>query len=247
MNINGTSGFVMHIPSADNANGFRNRAIGTGQEVSTLLATADSLGYAFWSTANFQNVTTTNSKYLTVDGVDPLLDSYATANGDIPTVNVTNIHCGAGTNLLSCVTFSHLQDGTYPIWSLLRLVTEGANPQLVSVQKLAGIAQGFVTKTTRPDFIPFNNNASGIGNLKVFHSHFPPPTVDFASSLGINIPADGTGAYIPAATHCSAPEAGGDVGGVSGGVTTVLGSFSQSDDAYCQSTGNTAGQTGHRK
>jgi hypothetical protein len=232
-NIDGTSGYVMHIESADGSGGYRNRVIGTGQMVSTLLSTSNSLGYAFWSTANFENATTTTGKYLTVDGVDPLENSYGT--GEIPT---------PGNGLLSDVTFEHLQDGTYPIWSLLRLVTLTSNPDINFVKKLASIEQGFITKTTRPDFVPFDNTTSGITNLKVFHSHFAPPGVTFSST---NVPANGTSAYNPPATDCTATEAGGDVGGAVGGVTTVLGVLPDSDLTYCANTPSTTGQTTYRQ
>lgn len=240
-NTLGTSGYVMHVASADNASAYRNRAIGTGQELSTLFATADSLGYAFWSTANFASATSTNAKYLTVDGVDPLMNSYSSSNGVIPT----------STTALSNVTFSHLQDGTYPIWSLLRLVASSSDTYLSRIKKLGSAAQGF-SLAARPDFVPFAyNSSSSIAPLKVFHSHFAPTGVNFYST-GTNLAANGTSAFsistgnTSAAPSCTDAEAGGDVGGAIGGVASVLGDLSQSDAAYC-ANGNPTGQTGYRK
>jgi len=39
-------------------------------------ATTDTLGYFFWSAGNASAFTATNGKYLTVNGVDPLLNAY---------------------------------------------------------------------------------------------------------------------------------------------------------------------------
>ncbi len=88
----GTPVNPMNIVNAEG--GYRNRAIGTGQEISVvenltapLAGTPqepDSLGYSFWGTSNFAAATATNAKYLKVDGVDPIEDSYVT-NGVLPT------------------------------------------------------------------------------------------------------------------------------------------------------------------
>jgi hypothetical protein len=225
-NILGTSGYTLHIPSNDNASAYRNRAIGTGQEVSELLSVTDALGYSFWSTANFANATSTNAKYLQVDGVDPLQSSYSA--GVIPT---------SGNGLLSNVNFAHLQDGTYPIWSLLRLVSASSGSNLLYAKKLGTAAQYFISATSRPDFVPFSVGASGT-TLKVLHSHFVPPTVTFSSS---NTPANGSNAFTPplsATGTCSAAEIGGDVGGA---ILTVT-----SDQSYCTAHGVTTGDTGLR-
>lgn len=174
--------------------GHRNRAIGTGQEVSVVEnltepidtstpQTADTLGYAFWSTANFAAATSTNAKYVKVDGVDPIETSYAT-NGVLPT---------SGNGTLADVTFANVNNGTYPIWSLLRLVS--ASPAPAAVTNLATAAQGFVVGSTEPDFIPYSS-------LNVLHSHFTPPGITYPTN---SMPNNGG--------SCGT-EAGGDVGGV---------------------------------
>jgi len=180
--------------SDDNTSAYRNRVIGTGQMVSVALnltnplntstpQTQDTLAYAFWSVANFSAATSTNAKYLKVDGVDPIESAYATG-GVIPT----------GSSLSTNVTFTHINDGTYPIWSLLRLVA--ASPAPAAVAKMALIEQNFVPSSSRPDFVPYNS-------LTVLHSHFTPPGISYPSG---STPANG-------ASGCT-PEAGGDVGGV---------------------------------
>jgi hypothetical protein len=241
----------LHRATADNSSAYDNRAIGTGQEISETLATEDALGYAFWSTANFKNATATTGKYLLVDGHDPLYtptaSNYSTIANTIPT---------ASNGDLSDVTFSDLQNGNYPIWSLLRLVTASSGIGYNTASLLSNAAQNFVNSSGRPDFVPFNNNSefTSVAPLQVFHSHFAPPGVTFSST---NIPANGTSAYVTtsgvsAAPDCTAAEAGGDVGGVIGGtgasstLPTVADDLIEDSDAtYC--AGNTDGQTGYRR
>jgi hypothetical protein len=252
-------GYVFKLATNDNASAYRERAIGTGQSISELLAVGatdsqgraitDQLGYAFWSTANYKNATTSTARYLTVDGYDPLYDrsgsSYSTISNTIPT---------SGNSYLSDVTFADLQNGNYPIWSLLRLVTTSSASSIynITANKLVYAAQNFVpagTTTSRPDFVPFSNASvsSSIGTLKVFHSHFAPPGVNFYST-GTNVAANGTSAYKPAASACTDAEAGGDVAGVIGAVNDPAeGGLSESDEAYCSASGNLpTGQTGDR-
>jgi ABC-type phosphate transport system substrate-binding protein len=166
-------------PPADNplnqsyaSGGSRQRVVGTGEMVSEVAAIPDSLGYAFWSFGNFANVTT-STKYLTVDGVDPIKSSYT--NGVFPTCPTPPC--------VGALTFPNIKNGTYPIWSVLRIVT--ANPIPTGIAKLVNAA---ITQATNiPDFVPANK-------LFVFRSHF-----DQAGIVGAN-------------GH-KTPEAGGDVGG----------------------------------
>jgi len=181
----------MHLAASDNSGGYRNRVIGTGESVNTLLATTDALGYAFWSTGNFANVGKSGygpARYLTVDGYDPLYDrtaaNYSTIKNTIPTV---------GNDYLRDVTFTDLNNKDYPIWSMLRLVT-GATPDTY-VNHLVAAAQKFVNNTTLPDFVT-------AADLTVVHSHFTPPGVTTTPNNG------GTG------TGSCGTEAGGDVAGV---------------------------------
>ena len=182
----------------------RNRVIGTGEMVSKLQTVQDAIGYAFWSAGNFAG--TSNIKYLTVDGVDPILDSYA--GGAVPT---------SGNGLLPNVTLSHVKDGTYPIWSMLRLVSYAGGQ--AAAQTLAAAAQAqvsFGAGATQPDFVPFNQ-------LNVFHAHFAPSGFNFNSG---NVASDGPAVCGPN----SNPEAGGDNGGL---VFTL-----QAGADYCVLKGN---------
>jgi hypothetical protein len=194
-NCSGTSPLEnpLNFESNDDTTANRNRVIGTGQMVSVALnltnplntktpQTPDTLAYAFWSVGNFAASTSTNAKYLKVDGVDPIETSYVT-HGVIPTT----------TSTFPDVTFSNINNGTYPIWSLLRLVS--ATPAPAAVSKMAAVEQKFISSTVRPDFVAFTS-------LTKLHSHFTPP--------GITYPTSST----PNNGGSCGTEAGGDVGGV---------------------------------
>ncbi len=202
----------------------RERAIGTGQELTDLFGTTNgltpsdqALGYAFWSRANFALAPTTaaasglSAKYLMVDGVDPIETNYGTA-GVIPSA----LNSPTGTSDLGSVTLAHIKDGTYPIWSLLRLVNIGSTVS-TGVSDLATAAQTNVTFGANgyPDFVPATS-------LWVERSHFTPPGVTLTNNPPFTGVQNGA---------CVQPENGGDVGGV---VLTC-----QMDIDYNNSTGST--------
>jgi len=186
----------MHLASEDNANAYRNRVIGTGQAVSEVLAVQDALGYAFWSASNWAGtIASPSAKYLKVDGYDPLYDSsasnYSTIANTIPT-NATT-----GNNDLQYVKFTDLNNGHYPAWSALRVVTGApGSTNYTYANLLAQALQGFSTPTL-PDFVPFTS-------LNVWRQHFTPPGVTVT-------PNNGTGTAL--GLSCGT-ELGGDVGGV---------------------------------
>ena len=188
---------------------YRERAIGTGNEVKAVLATPDSLGYAFWSGANFSAATASTAKYLTVDGIDPIQETWS--DGVVPT---------SGNGLLGNVTLSHVKDGTYPIWTLLRLVSLPGTPGATVASNLAKAALNFLSPH-QPDFVP-------VDQLLVVRSHFSPPGVAYPGNAGT--PANGSG---------SSAESGGDVGGL---VLTL-----QSEGDYNLDNGVQTGSTGLRQ
>jgi hypothetical protein len=206
--------------SSCNGNGTRSRVTSTGNMVYAIQNVTDALGYFFWSTANGAAFTSSagvpgNAKYLTVDGIDPLFATYT--NGCIPVAGETNGHCE-----LAYVVFTHIKDGTYPIWSIQRLITTctagTTGCQQTESVALAAQAQKEISSTL-PDFVP-----ATAASLHVFHSHFLPLTP--SSLLGSITVANG---------NCAATEAGGDVGG------TVY--TTQSDIDYCADFGVTNGIT----
>jgi hypothetical protein len=129
--------------------GSRQRVIGTGEMTSEVSAITDSLGYAFWSTGNFAKVVS-NTKYLTVDGVDPLFANYA--GGTFPT-------CIAPCPGL--VDFTNVINGSYPAWTILRVMTDTVIPTGVS----ALITSAQTQAVNIPDFVP-------LASMQVFRSHY---------------------------------------------------------------------------
>jgi hypothetical protein len=130
--------------------GTRQRTVGTGEMVSEVSSITDSIGYAFWSTGNFAKVVG-NTKYLTVDGVDPLFASYS--GGAFPTCTAP---CPG------IVDFTNIINGSYPIWNIMRFTT--VKPAPSGITGLINAAQTFFTSTV-PDMVP-------IGSMNVFRSHY---------------------------------------------------------------------------
>ncbi len=202
------------------------RAIGTGQAVKAIVGSLNNttatpipntnvynpIGYAFWSFANLNplcsaatGTSCTGSwlgHWLTVDGIDPL---FTTEGGQYdPTPNPSGAFnpplCVANSShvLPTCPTipFTHLKDGKYPLWSLLRTVTLApvAGKVVTPEGVLDLVASEEITSATDTlsDYVPFlkdvcppgelwNGTAcassttttwTGDLNLFVFRSHF---------------------------------------------------------------------------
>jgi uncharacterized repeat protein (TIGR03803 family) len=189
---------------------YRYRVIGTNEMLSKLQSTQDSIGFELWSTENFAG--TSDIKYLSVDGVDPFFSSYS--DGTIPQ---------SANGLLPNVTFTHVADGSYPLWNEERLISSPANSGLAAT--FASYTQSqlsFGDGAIRPDFIPDSQ-------LNVFHMHFAPDGVTFNAT---NTAADGPKVCGAGA----APEDGGDVGGL---VLTL-----QAGGDFCVLKGNYGTATG---
>jgi hypothetical protein len=184
---------LQETDSHTNVTSTRSRAIGTGNVVSAIEHVEDGLGYAFWSESNFSGASPGTVKYLTVDGVDPIEEVWQ--DGEVPTPS---------NNLESNVSFSNVKNGSYPIWSILRMVASNNTSSCVSttgtqvscgslISTLTGNEERFVT----PDFPDFVLK----DQLSVVRSHFTPPTVVYPAGAPCN--GDISGA-----------ETGGDVGGM---------------------------------
>jgi hypothetical protein len=229
----------------------RLRAIGTGEEVKATVGTYNtgagnalvdnSLGYAFWGYGNLQPLcsatggTTTCpgsyiGHYLTVDGIDPLfttpggaLDSTPNPAGGYnpPYCNVT----GASQTCFA-IPFTHILDGSYPLWSLLRVVTfspvaaKVATP--AAVLDMVAEAEIQTASDGLSDFVPFLTNLSGGSgvwtgdlNLFAFRSHYTQSAIKPANGhkgcsgvfTGISLQGGKSGA-----STCLV-DFGGDVGG----------------------------------
>ncbi|MGO9446139.1 MAG: hypothetical protein ACLPXB_15395 [Thiobacillaceae bacterium] len=179
----------------------RRRVIGTGEMTKYLQAATSTdprLGYWFWSAGNAAKFTATNGKYLTVNGVDPLLNSYS-SNPVSPGV----LPVGAAN--LASVTFAGLQAGDYSVWSALRLVTNTTPPA-----GLANILSGLGTiNPTQHDYVP-------PASLTAWHSHFYIPSINIYAgangNVALDVPTVGTGTSICTASGALS-ETGSDVGG----------------------------------
>jgi len=167
------------------AGGKRTRAIGTGELVSAVTSTKDSIGYSFWGFGNFSKIANNNGyHYLMVDSSDPIHATYS--NGLLPP-------CGAACPAAPGSTFPNVRNGNYKSWSVLRVVTDASGPNRTNTQNLVTATQNNVNSTV-PDFVPFNA-AAGDPGLKLYRSHFQRAGV--APNNGLS----------------GQTEAGGDVGG----------------------------------
>jgi len=183
----------MYLPSAlGYVAAFRVRALGTSEMLAQLQAATPSdqrMGYFYWSAANAASFTASNGKYLTVNGVDPIQDSYT--DGVLPGVD--------SAHPLSNVSFKGVNAGDYPIWSPLRVISKTPTP--LGVTTLIAAAQAL--NISQHNFI-------APANLNVWHSHYYLPAV-YSNSA-----ANGTTIYTPG-DLCAAPgalaESGGDLGG----------------------------------
>ncbi len=253
----------MNIPTA--SGGARQRVIGTGEMENVMFGTGTEnnrptgavLGWSFWSRPNFQNAysgtvgnasTFADARYLTVDGVDPLMASYGPYSAVSGAGLCSSGTCPAGTiptlanGGLSAVTFPHVIDGSYPIWSFLRLVCigSGTSTSCTEARALASSAQNFialgssVTAQALPDFVPVSSSTAAWNSI-VVRSHFTPP----GTTIKCGSVANGT-TLTTIAAH-KAPECGGDVGGV---VYTITGDIDYETDFQ---TGRYVGEINHRR
>ncbi|MGA9039783.1 MAG: hypothetical protein WB421_04555 [Terriglobales bacterium] len=144
--------------------GFRRRGVGTGDIVTGVTGTSNSLGYIFFSFGNVSGIAS-NAKYnyLTLDGVDPLAVP-GTTNQELPLCSVPNCTQAAvwGTGNLS---YPHLRDGTYRDWSLYRWVGQPGSPNFCSTNAssnpIAACQSATVTPTTKATY----NNTTGVATL----------------------------------------------------------------------------------
>ena len=182
---------LWHIASNGSTRG---RVVGTGEMISAVNGTADSLGYAFWGFSTYQGKG--NLKYLLVDGVDPLY------SGPSANPNGAGVLPGCATTggyATSCpvVPFTNIINGTYPVWSKYRLMwdpftasTNIAATMVSYAQKASDPSVGVIT-----DFLP-------AGAMQTFHSHYA------------QVVRDNGGAYAPNnGFKPGVPETGGDMGG----------------------------------
>jgi hypothetical protein len=210
--------------------GFRSRAIGTSEEVNSVLNSQsnnglDGVGYTFFS---FGNVGAIAGKaaygYIKLDGVDPLgLDAAAQTTYPNQELPACTAPC-TETDYWSAVgkSFPNLRNGTYGAWSLLRMVTTTANK--TNVQNLVDGSQAYAVNTT-PDYVP--GEAVPVGcttsctdsGLQVFRAHYQQ-----LDGAGNNLGPAATLGTFNSTNNPKSGDTGGDMGGcvgtISGGGTT---------------------------
>jgi hypothetical protein len=213
--------------------GQRFRAIGTGEEVKSVLnsnaagtfpTAQDGIGYTFFSYGNVSSIANNASYgYLALNGVDPIFASYGAgqtidpgqpsgagvipAQANLPASCTTGFPCPESSIWGNGFSFPNLRNGTYRAWSLLRLVSTGT-PSANAVA-LAKASNKYVVINT-PDYVPATavTGTTDLG-LKLVRSHYQQK--------------DGNNVLLGKAPT-NVPEAGGDMGGMiiptSIGVTT---------------------------
>ncbi|MGB7333793.1 MAG: hypothetical protein WBD25_20580 [Terriglobales bacterium] len=215
--------------------GARYRAIGTGEEVKSVLNSVanlgmDGIGYTFFSYGNVSTIANSSSYgYITLNNIDPIFASYgpqsstgtgydpgqpATAGtvpgaANLPASCSSAFPCAENQIWTGSLSYPNVRNGTYPAWSLERLVSNGTG--LTNAKALIVKSQQFVV-TSVPDYIPYaKTTAGGITDpgLLIVRSHYQQ--------------YDGAGTLL-GATPVNTPvadEAGGDMGGIILPCTTV--------------------------
>ena len=197
----------------------RNRVIGTGQMVKEIGSVTNvvgpprtcktdygasfpngipnSIGYAFWSFASFADpCTLLNSKYLQLDGVDPLWSSYSANPRGAGVFN----QCAAGPPIVcDAVPFTHMVNGDYRNWNIIRLVLKNnylppASGPSVPQMLLAAQDQAH---STIPDFVPFVYCNAGGGCT--------PAVVDSTQQTGVKQPTNVTAGLFAFRSHYGIP------------------------------------------
>jgi hypothetical protein len=166
----------------------RVRGIGTGEVtngvkgVGGVLNTADSVAYTFFSYGNVAKFTPASKVYyVTVDGVDPINALYGPYTfqgtpytpGQLP---ICTAPCGdTGGGPAAGTSFPNVRNGSYKIWTIVRIITDASGPNLTNAQALVTAAQAEVNHLV-PDFVPFvcatPSKCAGEPGLQVFHSHY---------------------------------------------------------------------------
>ena len=241
-------GTVINNP-LNGTSGYRYRAIGTGDEVTSVQTSntihpgKDGIGYTFFSFGNVSGIANSgNFSYITVNGSDPLFHNYVPgsvgitdpaqpAQGRLPNAATlpSGVGCGTAPNTafpcnenlmwaadnyaqingvtVSSYSFPNVRNGSYPSWSLLRLVAAGAAPNATA---LVNASNTYVV-TTVPDYVPFNPVVSPIDGVTIID----PGLQVLRSHFGCDAQSCGTNSFtgLPNDPSQGAVERGRDAGG----------------------------------
>jgi hypothetical protein len=203
--------------------GQRFRAIGTGEEVKSVLdsnasgifpTAQDGIGYTFFSYGNVSSIANlTTFGYIALDGIDPIFASYGAgqtidagqpsgdgvlpAQANLPASCTTGFPCPETSIWGNGFSFPNLRNGTYRAWSLLRVVSTGT-PSANAVALVKASNKYVVVNT--PDYVPATavTGTTDLG-LKLVRSHYQQK--------------DGNNVLLGKAPT-NVPESGGDMGGM---------------------------------
>ena len=229
---NPLTGASVACPSTGSAGG-RFRAIGTGEEVKSVLNSKtnngqDGIGYTFFSYGNVSTIAGSSSYgYTQLDGVDPIFQVYnSTAgagydpgqppSGELPAA--ANLPAAAPptgcSSAFPCpetliwtgeLSFPNVRSGAYRAWSLLRVVSTGA--ALTSAEAVVKASQAYVV-TSVPDYIPAIATTATINGTK-----FTDPGLQLIRSHYQQVDGSGTTDIGAAPVNTGTGEKGGDMGG----------------------------------
>jgi hypothetical protein len=177
------------LAKACTAGGKRFRAIGTSEEVKSVLNSVtnngtDGIGYTFFSYGNVSSIADNASYgYLTLDGIDGIFHRYGTTidpgqpstAGELPSAATLPAACAGafpcaeGKIWSGNLSFPNLRNGSYRAWSILRLVSNGT--ALANATLLVDAAQTYAVDTV-PDFVPAQKVGAIDPGLALLRSHY---------------------------------------------------------------------------
>jgi hypothetical protein len=177
------------LAKACTAGGKRFRAIGTSEEVKSVLNSTtnngtDGIGYAFFSYGNVASIADSASYgYLTLDGIDGIFHKYGTtidpgqpsiagalpSSTTLPAACAGNFPCAENKIWSGNLSFPNLRNGSYRAWSTLRIVSNGT--ALAAASLLVTGSQAYVVSVV-PDFVPAQRVAATDPGLALLRSHY---------------------------------------------------------------------------
>jgi hypothetical protein len=177
------------LAKACTSGGKRFRAIGTSEEVKSVLNSVtnngtDGIGYTFFSYGNVSTIADSASYgYLTLDGIDGIFHKYGTtidpgqpsiagalpSTATLPAACAASFPCAESEIWSGNLSFPNLRNGSYRAWSTLRLVSNGT--AFTNATLLATGSQTYVVSTV-PDYVPALKVGTTDPGLALLRSHY---------------------------------------------------------------------------
>jgi len=216
--------------------GARYRAIGTGEEVKSVLnspnasvafaAHQDGIGFTFFSYGNVSSIANNTSYgYIALNGVDPIFSSFGQdavdpgqpagegvlpAQANLPAICHESFPCSENVIWANGFSFPNLRNGTYRAWSLLRLVSIGT-PSANAAALVTASNKYVVTNT--PDYVPAVavNGQVGTDGKPIAELGLKLIRSHYQQYQGNGF---ALGPFVTVEDTCNVPEKGGDMGGM---------------------------------